>query len=105
MCACSEVAKARCKTKLESEKKRSLYLNRGKGRGAALGKGRPREGAQPLVVASPRRPHMGLGWASVYSSGPSFFSSMTKFRSLARARVIGPDEEVGGTAGVDVLVL
>ena len=43
---------------------------------------------------------------------------MTKFRSLARARVIGPDEEEGsargegassgagkGAAGVDILVL
>ena len=58
---------------------------------------------------------MGLSWASGYSSGPSFFSSMTKFSSLARARVIGPggatwgDGASGGAGegapGVDVLVL
>jgi hypothetical protein len=70
------------------------------------------------MAANPRRPNMGLSWASGYSSGPSFFSIMTKFNSLARARVIGPDEEEGGAwedgasggagegaAGVDVLVL
>ena len=61
-------------------------------------------------------PTLGLSWAGVYASGPSFFSSMTKFSSLAWARVIGP--EGGGTwgrdasgvagkgaAGVDVLML
>jgi hypothetical protein len=48
------------------------------------------------VVSNPRCPHKGLNWASVYSSGPSFSSSMMKFRSLARARVIGPDEEEAG---------
>jgi hypothetical protein len=40
ICACSGVAKARCKTKLESENKRGVYLNRGRSpwwpRGAAL---------------------------------------------------------------------
>jgi hypothetical protein len=44
--------------------------------GAAPRRGAAREGAQPLVVASPRRPHKGLSWASIYSSGPSFFSSV-----------------------------
>jgi hypothetical protein len=29
ICACSRVAKARCKTKLKSENKRGVYLNRG----------------------------------------------------------------------------
>jgi hypothetical protein len=75
-----------------------------------------REGAQPLVVVSPRRPRKGLSWASIYSSEPSFFSRMTKFSSLARARVIGPEGGGAwgggasgvagkGAAGVDVLVL
>jgi hypothetical protein len=53
-------------------------------------------------------------WAAVrlvvYSSGPSFFSSMMKLRSLARTRVIGPANEgsgasCGGAAGVVVLML
>ena len=121
ICACSGVAKARCKTKLESELKRNLSLNRGRG-GAASRERRPGDGgAAPSIQGkgggrSPRRPHKGLYWASLYSSGPSFFSSMTKFSSLAWARVIGP--EGGGTwgrdasgvtgkgaAGVDVLML
>ena len=56
-------------------------------------------------------PTLGLSWAGVYVSGPSFFSSMTKFSSLARARVIGPEGGAWGggagegAAGVDVLVL
>ena len=61
-------------------------------------------------------PTLGLSWAGVYASGPSFFNSMTKFSSLARARVIGPEgcgawggDASGvagkGAAGVDVLVL
>ena len=101
------VAKARCKTKLKSEMKGSLYLNRGKGgaapkEGGAQGKG---EGN------SPRRPHKGPCWASFYSSGPSFFSRITKLSSLARARVIGPEggacgggSSGGAGEGVDVLV-
>jgi hypothetical protein len=40
ICACSGVAKAQCKTKLESENKRGVYLNRGRSpwrpRGAGL---------------------------------------------------------------------
>ena len=120
ICACSRIAKARCKTKLKSELKRNLSINRGRG-GAA-----PRErwpgdgGAAPSIQGkgggrSPRRPHKGLYWASLYSSGPSFFSSMTKFSSLARARVIGPEGGAWGggasggaregAAGVDVLVV
>ena len=78
-------------------------------------------GAPPLASRakgggrSPRRPHKGLCWASFYSSGPSFFSSMTNFNSLARARVIGPEggawgggasgDAKEGAAGVDVLVV
>ena len=61
-------------------------------------------------------PTLGLSWPGVYASGPSFFSSMTKFSSLARARVIGPEGGGAwgggasgvagkGAAGVDVLVL
>ena len=60
-------------------------------------------------------PTLGLSWASVYASGPSFFSSMTKFSSRARARVIGPEGDAWGggasgdasegAAGVDVLVV
>ena len=116
ICACSRVAKARCKTKLKSELKRNLSLNRGRG-GAAPREGRPGDGgAAPSVQGkgggrSPRRPHKGLCWASFYSSGPSFFSSMTKFSSLARAQVIGPGGGAWGggagegAAGVDVLVV
>src|SRR6185503_2978777 len=50
ICACSRVAKARCKTKLKSELKRNLSLNRGRG-GAA-----PREGAARRWGHRPRRP-------------------------------------------------
>ena len=118
ICACSRVAKARCKTKLKSELKRNLSLNRGRG-GAAPREGRPGDGgAAPGVQGkgggrSPRPPHKGLYWAIFYSSGPSFFSSMTKFSSLARARVTGPEGGAWGggasggagegAAGVDVL--
>ena len=120
ICACSRVAKARCKTKLESELKRNLSLNRGRG-GAAPRERRPGDGgAAPSIQGkgggrSPRRPHKGLYWARLYSSGPSIFSSMTKFSSLARVRVIGPEGGAWGggasggagegAAGVDVLVV
>ena len=60
-------------------------------------------------------PTLGFSWPGVYASGPSFFSSMTKFSSLARARVIGPEGGAWGggasgnaregAAGVDVLVV
>ena len=100
--------------------KRNLSLNRGRG-GAAPRERRPGDGgAAPSIQGkgggrSPRRPHKGLYWASLYSSGPSFFSSMTKFSSLERARVIGPEGGAWGggasggagegVAGVDVLVV
>jgi len=48
ICACSRVAKARCKTKLKSELKRNFSINRGRG-GAAPREGRPGDGAPPLV--------------------------------------------------------
>ena len=89
ICACSRVAKARCKTKLKSEMKGNLSLNRGRGGAAPRGGAASRWGCRTWCPGkgegrSPRRPHKGLCWASFYSSGPSFFSSMTKFSSLAR---------------------
>ena len=120
ICACSRVAKARCKTKLKSERKGNLSLNRGRGGAAPRGGAARRWGHRPWRPGkgggrSPRRPHKGLCWASFYSSGPSFFSSMTKFSSLARSRVIGPEGDAWGggasggagegAAGVDVLVV
>ena len=64
ICACSGVAKARCKTKLKSESKRGVYLNRGEKGAQPLapsGEGRVAsregEGARlPLLAPNPRSP-------------------------------------------------
>jgi hypothetical protein len=55
ICACSGVAKARCKTKLKSENKRGVYLNRGRS------PWRPRG----VVLQYPRPT-----WASCWANSP-----------------------------------
>jgi hypothetical protein len=66
ICACSSVAKPRCKTKLKSESKRGVYLNRGE------------KGAQPLAPSgegnvAPRKgedAQLSLSWRPTLGAPP-----------------------------------
>jgi hypothetical protein len=93
ICACSGIAKANLKQNSSNKRTRVSCINRERGTtpgGDQGGKtqpyGWPILGPPPWTAVGP----------VIYSSGPSLFSSMTKLRSLAQARVIGPANEGSG---------